>query len=96
MNNNAPPFMPRGGYFVGPGGGFHDGAGGPSALQWATFALVLLLVLSYFAMLVSVWSTRRAYANAGGPPPFMGRRRFKRYWTEEAPPPPPEEPPPAA
>ncbi len=105
MNNNPQQFMPGGGGFGFRGGfapfpgRYHEG--GPNALQWVTFALVLLLVLAYFGTLISFWATRRAYANAGGPPPWMGRRRFKqRYWTEQAPPPhppaPPEDPPTAA
>ena len=47
MNPNT-PFRARG--FPGPYA-FHQA--GPSALQWATFALVLLLVLTVFALLVA-------------------------------------------
>jgi hypothetical protein len=61
MDNHAPPFMLRDRLFVGPGPYHHNG---PNALQWATFALVLLLVLSYFATMVSTWATRRAVTPA--------------------------------
>ena len=73
MNPN-PQYMPHGGGF-----GFRDGFmmepgrfhGGHPALAWATFALVLLLTLSFFALALSQWSLRRGMA-MGGP----GGRRF--------------------
>jgi hypothetical protein len=68
---DAPPFVPHDGF------GFRDGfyAGhlhhdGPPALAWATFALLLLLVLSFAALVLWQLSARRAVAGPGG------RRRF--------------------
>ncbi|MHB8650463.1 MAG: SHOCT domain-containing protein [Gaiellaceae bacterium] len=69
MDNNAPPFQGGRGF----GFGFADGRfhhGGPPALAWATFALVLLLVLSFAALLLSQFSARRALARHGGPRRF--------------------------
>ncbi len=43
--------------------------GGSGALEWATFALVLLLVLGLFASVVSGYGMR--------PRPAFGRRRFR-------------------
>jgi len=58
-------------------GGFDAGPmyahNGPHALAWATFALVLLLVLSFFALLIARTAARRSHrwhrkmVFAGGP-----------------------------
>jgi uncharacterized membrane protein len=56
MNDN-PPFPPQGrGFDIGP---FYMHHGGPPALAWATFALVLLLMLSFFALLIARTAGRR-------------------------------------
>ena len=75
MNPN-PQYMPHGGGFgfrdglmMEPGRFHHDGH---PALAWATFALLVLLTLSFFALALSQWSARRGMAMAGGP----GSRRF--------------------
>ena len=74
--NETPPFPFRGrGFDIGPVY-LHHGAGN-SSLAWATFALVLLLVLTFFALLVARtasgrnrhWHRRMAFAGPGGGPP---------------------------
>lgn len=79
--NDTPPFpFRRGGFDVGPVY-FHHG--GPPALAWATFALVLLLVLAFFAMFVARmaggrqmrWKHRVAFA---GDPLELLRMRYAR------------------
>ena len=85
MNDNPPFPFHRGGFEVGPMY-FHHG--GPPALAWATFALVLLLVLAFFAMFVArmaggrrqYWKHRMAFAGPGGPhdPLELLRMRYAR------------------
>jgi uncharacterized membrane protein len=66
----------RGGFEIGPVY-FHHGGGGHLALAWATFALVLLLVLTFGALLFARagasrsgrWHRRMAFA---GPPGMHG------------------------
>lgn len=59
------PFFPRG-YDLAPNYANHHG--GPPALAWATFALVLLLALAFFAAAISQFARRsRRPAFAGGP-----------------------------
>ncbi|HLY95222.1 MAG TPA: hypothetical protein VKP14_10270 [Gaiellaceae bacterium] len=74
--NETPPFpmFHRGGFDVGPVY-LHHGQG-PHALAWATFALVLLLTLAFFALLIARtaagrhhrWHHRMAFAGPGRPP----------------------------
>lgn len=66
MNENPPFPFRRGGFDSGPMYLHHHG--GPPALAWATFALVLLLVLAVFAMVV-------ARMAAGG----RGHRKWHRH-----------------
>ena len=61
MNPNG-PFQGRGFGFV-PAHGYYQG--GTPTLAWVTFALVLLLVLTVFALLVARFA--RAGRNFGGP-----------------------------
>ncbi|HET8892740.1 MAG TPA: SHOCT domain-containing protein [Gaiellaceae bacterium] len=85
MNDNPPFPFHRGGFEVGPVY-FHHG--GPPALAWATFALVLLLVLAVFAMIVAriavdrrhQWKQQMAFAGPGGPhdPLELLRMRYAR------------------
>lgn len=72
MNDNPPFPFQRGGFQVGP---MYLHQGGHPALAWATFALVLLLVLAFFAMFVARmaggrrhrWKHQMAFAGPGGP-----------------------------
>ena len=72
MNDNPPFPFHRGGFEVGP---VFMHQGGHQALAWATFALVLLLVLAFFAMFVARmaggrrhrWKYRMAFPGPGGP-----------------------------
>src|SRR5260221_1764326 len=75
MNENPPFPFQRGGF--GPGPMYHMHNGGPHALAWVTFALVLLLVLAFGAMIVArsaagrhhrKWHHRMAFAGQGGGP----------------------------
>jgi len=75
--NTYPPFQARG---FGFGGRMavqlHQGN---TPLQWATFALVLLLVLSFAAFMLTTWAGRGRRRHHGrrmlfGPPGFGGRR----------------------
>ena len=86
MNDNPPfPMFHRGGFDAGP---FYAHQGGPHALAWATFALVLLLVLSFFALLIARTAGRRSHGwhrkmvFAGGPgghdPLELLRMRYAR------------------
>src|SRR5262245_65593860 len=64
MDENAPFFHP--GFDLAPRYAEHQG--GPSALAWATFALLLLLSLAFFAVALSQFTRRpRKVAVAGGP-----------------------------
>jgi len=74
--NTYPPFPGRGSGF---GGSMavhlHQGN---TSLQWATFALVVLLVVMFGAFLVATWARRgrrRHFGRQvfGGPPGFRGR-----------------------
>lgn len=85
MNDNPPFPFPRGGFQAGPAY-MHNG--GPHALAWATFALVLLLVLAFFATVVARmaggrrlhWKHRMAFPGPGGPhdPLELLRTRYAR------------------
>lgn len=85
MNDNPPFPFQRGGFQVGPEYMHH---GGPHALAWATFALVLLLVLAFFAVFVARmavgrrqhWKHRMAFAGPGGQhdPLELLRMRYAR------------------
>jgi len=75
--NTYPPFQGRGGGFgYSPVvAHFHQGN---SPLAWATFALVVLLVLAFGAFLIATWAgrgRRRHFGRRGfgGPPGFRGR-----------------------
>jgi hypothetical protein len=80
MDHNA-PWQSRG-FDLAPAYSNHHG--GPPALAWATFALVLLLVLAFFAAAVSQLAARRprrfAFAGPGRhPDPLeMLRARYAR------------------
>jgi uncharacterized membrane protein len=67
--NEQSPWMHRGLDF---GAAHSTHHGGPPALAWATFALVLLLALAFFATAVSQLSARRprrfAFAGPGRTP----------------------------
>ena len=54
---------------------FQHGGGGPHALAWATFGLVLLLVLALGAMVIARAAARSRPFPAWGPP--SGGRRFR-------------------
>lgn len=77
--NPYPPF-PRG-FYRGPETfSFHEHAGSTS-LQWATFALVLLIALTLFALIVARLAggppRRRRFRMRGGPDPLeVVRMRF--------------------
>jgi uncharacterized membrane protein len=76
--NPYPPF-PRG-FYRGPGTfGIHEHAGNTS-LEWATFALVLLIVLTLGALIVARLADgppRRRFRMRGGPDPLeVVRMRF--------------------
>ena len=75
MNENPPFPFRKGGFDAGPMYFHHHG--GPPALAWATFALVLLIALTFFALLVAraasrgnhrKWHNRMAFVGPGGPP----------------------------
>lgn len=84
---NEYPLFPfrRGGFGPGP---MYLHNGGPHALAWATFALVLLLVLAFGALLVARaasgrprrWHHRMAFAGPGDPqdPLELLRMRYAR------------------
>jgi len=76
MNDNPPFPFRRGGFDAGPGY-MHQLHQGQPALAWATFALVLLLVLAFFAVLIARtaagrhhrrWHHKLALVGPGGPP----------------------------
>ena len=71
MNTN--PIGPRGGFGFRPGTLYVQHSGHPNALAWATFALVLLLVLTVGAMLVARLASRREHRGHG---PGRGPRHF--------------------
>jgi uncharacterized membrane protein len=88
MNETPAPMFHRGGFDGGPVMYHH---GGPHALALATFALVLLIALAFFALIVAraasrrhhhhpKWHHRMAFAGPGGPPdPLeMLRMRYAR------------------
>jgi uncharacterized membrane protein len=75
MDDHA-PWLPRG-YDLAPAYSHH--AGGPSALAWATFALVLALALAFLATAVAEAAARRRRpAVAGADPLETLRFRYAR------------------
>jgi uncharacterized membrane protein len=62
--NDHHPWGPRG-FDLAPAYSSHHG--GPPALAWATFALVLLLALAFFAAAVSLLAARRRPFALAGP-----------------------------
>ena len=69
--NTPPMFQQRGGFGFAPMT-LHYQQDRPNALAWATFALVLLLVLTVGAMLVARFAGRRRRWHGHGP----GQRHF--------------------
>ena len=75
--NTYPPLQGRGfGYGGSMAVHLHQGN---TPLQWVTFALVVLLVLSFFAFMLTTWAGRDRHRRHGrrmlfGPPGFGGRR----------------------
>ena len=76
MNINPGGPNSGGGFGFRPGGFLvqHGGHAHPNALAWATFALVLLLVLTVGALIVARFARRGR--RHGGPGPGFGPRKF--------------------
>jgi hypothetical protein len=75
MNINPGGPNSGGGFGFRPGGSFfvHAGHTHPNALAWATFALVLLLVLTVGALIVARFARRGRHRHGG---PGRGPRQF--------------------